>query len=141
MAFTYDGGDSKLRLLPLDKLFSEYIRRRALERVGGCERCLTFKNDIVKDNGESFPSYKQLQCSHFIGRARRAVRWDEDNAVGLCAGCHMYLTAHPTEHVKFFMDYLGEEKVDLLMARNRERTKPDIEAITLYYKEKIRELK
>ena len=118
-----------MRLLPLDKLFSEFIRKRAMLRVHGCERCLQGKTD-----------YKQLQCSHFIGRSRRAVRWDEDNACGFCAGCHMYLTAHPTEHVQWFMNYLGEEKLDLLMARNRERQKPDIEAITLYLKGKIKEL-
>ena len=118
-----------MKLLPLDTLFSQYIRMRAIHRVGGCERCQSGKID-----------YKQLQCSHFIGRSRKAVRWDEDNAVGLCAGCHMYLTAHPYEHVQWFMDYLGEEKADLLMARNRERDKPDIQAITLYLRAKIREL-
>jgi len=126
-----------MKLTPLDTLFSEYIRRRAIQRVGGCERCLTTKIDIVKDNGEIYPDYKQLQCSHFIGRARRAVRHDEDNAVGLCAGCHMFFTAHPLEHVQWFMEYLGEEKVDLLLARNRIREKPDVEAITLYLQTKI----
>ena len=118
-----------MKLTPLDILFSEFIRKRAIKRVQGCERCLQGKMD-----------YKQLQCSHFIGRARKAVRWDEDNAAGLCAGCHMYFTSHPLEHVGWFVEHLGEEKVDLLMARNRIRGKPDIEAITLYLKAKIKEM-
>jgi len=117
-----------MKLLPLDKLFSEYIRKRAIQRVHGCERCLAGKID-----------YKQLQCSHFIGRARRAVRWDEDNAVGLCAGCHMYLTSHPLEHVQWFKDYIGEQAVDLLLARNRIKEKPDENLLTIYFKEKIKE--
>ena len=118
-----------MRLLPLDILFSEYIRKRALKRVHGCERCFAGKTD-----------YKELQCSHFIGRSRRSVRWDEDNGAGLCGGCHMYLTAHPTEHVQWFMNHLGKEKIDLLMSRNRIRDKPDISAITLYLKAKIQEV-
>ena len=132
-----------MKLKPLDDLFSERIRKRAMQRVHGCERkeCPhQWKEDIVKDNGKIFPAWKQLQCSHFIGRARKAVRWDEDNAAGICAGCHMYFTAHPLEHVKWFTDYLGEEAVDLLLARNRIREKPDIEAITLYLKAQIKEL-
>lgn len=128
-----------MKLSPLDKLFSQNIRMRAIQR-GGCERCLTLKYDIQKEDGSVYPAWKQLQCSHFIGRARRAVRWDEDNAVGLCAACHMYLTSHPLEHVRFFTDYLGEQQVDLLMARNRSREKPDINAITIYLKAKIKEL-
>ena len=118
-----------MKLDPLDKIFSQVIRMTAISRVHGCERCLAGKTD-----------YKQLQCSHFIGRARRVVRWDEDNSAGLCAGCHMYLSAHPLEHVQWFTDYLGQEKIDLLLARNRNREKPDKEAIRLYLKAKIRTL-
>jgi len=129
-----------MKITKLDILFSEFIRKRAMLRARGCERCLAPKYDTVKDNSEIFPAWKQLQCSHFIGRSRRVVRWDEDNACGLCAGCHMYLTAHPTEHVQWFMNYLSEEKLDLLMARNRIRGKPDIEAITLYLKARIADL-
>jgi len=119
-----------MKLSPLDKLFSEFIRRRAIERVGGCERCLVGKTD-----------YKQLQCSHFHGRAKKSVRWDEDNAVGLCAGCHMYLTSQPKEHFEWFKNYLGEDKLDLLSSRVRiTHPKPDIELLTIYYKEKIKEI-
>ena len=117
-----------MKLLPLDKLFSEYIRKRALQRVGGCERCLTPKT-----------SYNQLQCSHFHGRAKKSVRWDEDNATGLCAGCHMYLTAHPLEHVEWFKSHLGED-FDLLQGRMRVMGMPDINALTLYYQEMIKQL-
>lgn len=118
-----------MKLLPLDILFSEFIRRRAIQRVNGCERCLQGKTD-----------YKQLQCSHFVGRSRRAVRWDEDNATGLCPGCHMYLTAHPTEHVRWFTEHLGDGKINLLVARSYHGIKPDTEAIKLYLKTKIKEL-
>jgi len=119
----------RIRLDPLDELFSEFIRKRAIKRVGGCERCLAPKTD-----------YKQLQCSHFFGRAKKSVRWDEDNAVALCMGCHAYFTAHPLEHIEWFKARLGD-KFNLLRARARTPARYiDKEAIRLYLKAKIKEL-
>ena len=115
----------KIKLDGLDILFSQFIRRRT---GGYCERCGKF-------NG-----WKRLQTSHFIGRAKRSVRWDEDNAVGLCFGCHQYFTSHPLEHTEWFKKRLGD-RFDLLIARTRNtHPKPDKEAITLYFKTKIKEL-
>jgi len=129
------------RYAELDKLFSEFIRKRAMVESGGCQRCLTQKRDIVKDNGELYPAYKQLQCSHFIGRSRKSVRFDESNAIGVCGACHLYLTAHPLEHVEFFKNKLGERAFDLLQARARTSAKYlDKEAIGLYLKAKIEEI-
>ena len=119
----------KIRIDPLDTLFSQYKRRWAIKEVHGCERCLTWKAD-----------YKGLQCSHFFGRGRKSVRWDEDNAAALCMGCHAYFTAHPLEHVEWFKARLGD-KFDLLQARARTPARHiDKEAIRLYYKAKIEEL-
>lgn len=119
----------KIRIDPLDTLFSQYIRLRAIKDVHGCERCLTWKAD-----------YKALQCSHFIGRAKKSVRWDEDNAAALCMGCHGYLTAHPLEHVEWFKARLGD-RFDLLLARARTPARYiDKAAINLYLKGKIIEV-
>lgn len=121
----------KIRLDKLDIILSESIRRRAIKRSGGCERCLTPKID-----------YKQLQCCHFHGRSNKSVRWDEDNCVGLCMGCHIYLDSHPLEKVEFFKTLLGERDFALLNSRMRITwPRPDKEALTLYYKEQIRGLK
>lgn len=118
-----------MKITPEDKIFSEFIRKRAIQRVGGCERCLTGKIN-----------YKQLQCSHFWGRGKRSVRWDEDNAAGLCAGCHMYLTAHPKLHYEWFKEYLGEEKFELLESRATRPAKPDLNLIRIYYRVRIEEM-
>ena len=126
-----------MRLDSLDTLFSEYIRKRALQQTGGCERCGTPKYDIQRDDS-ILPAWMLLQCSHFIGRSKRATRWDEDNAAGLCPGCHMYFTSHPLEHVEFFKARLGDD-FDLLQARAR-AIKPDKEAIRLYLEVKIKEM-
>lgn len=120
----------KIRLDPLDVLFSEFVRCRAMIRIHGCERCLTGKTD-----------YKQLQCSHFWGRSRRSVRWDEDNGVGFCGACHLYFASHPAEYTEWFKQHLGEMAFDLLASRMRiTYPKPDKKMLALYYKEKIKEL-
>jgi len=125
----------------LDKLFSEFIRRRAIANVGGCEKCLTPKHNTLKDNNDITPAWKSLQCSHYIGRANKTTRYDIDNGVGLCGACHIYLTSHPYEHTEWFKNHLGEEQFNLLANRMRNsHPKPDRKAIELYLKEKIKQL-
>ena len=118
-----------MKIDPLDVLCSEYIRKKALQRVGGCERCLTQK-----------ASWKELQWCHFIGRRNKHVRWDEFNSYGLCGACHMYLHSHPLEWVALVTRIIGEEGFDLLQARMRQTGKIDREAIRLYLQEEIKKL-
>lgn len=124
----------------LTDLFSEYIRRRAVIRCGGCERCGHSKHDLVKDNGLSFPGWKQLQAAHFIGRNAKNVKWDEDNAAGLCGGCHIHAHGHPLDFTEWIKNHLGSEVYNALIGRWRERSKPDISLLVMYYRQKIKEL-
>lgn len=112
----------QVRIDPLDKLFSEYVRKRC---GGCCERC-----------GKHY-GWKGLQTSHYHGRAKRSTRYDEDNAMGLCFGCHQYFGSNPLEHTEFMIKRLGQEKFDELSHRARQIVKIDRNAITLYYKSKI----
>ena len=109
----------KIRINPLDVLFSKLIRLR--DKV--CQRC----------GGSG-----GLQCSHFHGRAKKSVRWDEDNAVALCFGCHMHFTANPYEHTAWFENHLGEVKFALLASRSRVMGKPDRVALEIYLKDRIK---
>lgn len=124
----------------LDEMFSQYVRRRAMSRAGGCERCGAQKHDIEKEDGSIFPAWKQLQCSHFWGRNKKLVRFDEMNACGLCAACHMYLEHHPLEHVEFFRNLIGEREFDLLTARASVVGRPDVNGIHMYLLEKLKEV-
>jgi hypothetical protein len=111
----------KIRIDPLDKLFSQFIRTR--DKV--CQRC----------GGEA------QHAAHFHGRSAKSVRWDEDNACALCFGCHVYLDSHPLEKVEFFKARLGERHFDLLNSRMRKtHPKPDKKLLTLYYQNKIKEV-
>ena len=125
----------------LDDLFSELTRRKAILNVGGCERCLTPKYDIVKEDGFIFPAWKQLQCAHFKGKRNHALRWDEDNAAGICGGCHTYFHANPDKATEWFRKRLGD-KADLLEVRARMSGKDiDKSAVEIYLKHKIAKLK
>jgi len=77
-----------------DKLFSEIVRSAGL-----CARC-----------GES--EYRLLQCAHIYSRKFNSVRFDEANAVCLCARCHRWGHDNPPE----FIDWV-EHLVDLKTLR------------------------
>ena len=120
----------KIRLDPLDKLFSEFIRKRAFLFTHGCEYC-----------GKGVISYKELQTSHFHGRRKRSVRYDPENACGLCFSCHIYLGENPYAHTEFFKKRLGSERFELLNIRaNTVGRKVDKEAMTIHLKEKLKEV-
>ena len=111
----------KIKITQEDKLFSEYIRKRAMQRMGGCERCHAPKT-----------SYKELQCAHIFSRRNKATRWDEDNALGLCYGCHMYLTGEPVESIIFAKAKLGEPQFEMLRLRSMTTIKPDLPSTRIY---------
>ena len=115
----------RIRLDPLDKLFSEFVRKRS---NGYCERCGSYKG------------WERLECCHFHSRRYKSVRYDPDNACALDFGCHQYLDSHPLEKIEFFKARLGEEGFEMLQHRARQLGKPDKEAIKLYLQEKIKEV-
>jgi len=94
----------KIKISAVDRLFSLFIRDRANWK---CERCGT---------QYSHPTMA-LHNSHFYGRGRKSVRWDEDNCIAACYGCHQYLGANPMEHNAFFMARLGRKRFDSLTLR------------------------
>lgn len=115
----------RIRLDPLDILFSRFIRLRA---NGVCEKC---GNPV---------GFAKLQTSHFHGRRKKSVRWNEDNACALCFSCHQYFTENPLDHVEWFRERLGEGKFTLLYIQAQKRNKVDKELVRLYLKQKIKEV-
>jgi hypothetical protein len=117
----------RIKIDPLDRLFSQYIRLRAKEC---CERCGAFKG------------IQRLETSHFFSRRKKSVRFNPDNAAALCFTCHLYFTENPLAHVEWFKERLGDEKFTLLnIQANVIGSKPDINAITLYLKGEIDKLR
>jgi hypothetical protein len=64
----------------LDKLFSEYIRRKYANKEGqvSCYTCGKTKH------------WKEMQCGHFVSRSYLATRFLESNVHVQCAGCNIF---------------------------------------------------
>jgi len=65
----------------LDKLFSAKIRSK-----GFCERC-----------GKT----TTLQTSHIYSRSYLRLRWVEENATCMCAGCHFWWHKNPVDAIEW----------------------------------------
>ncbi len=115
----------------LDGLFRELIRRRAIIRVGGCERCGTPKKD-----------YKELQTAHLHSCRNHTTRWDPRNGVGLCGGCHMYLDSHIDAKVEFARKLLGDDYDRLYVLANMtsKQSPIDYKLTEIYLRARIKEL-
>lgn len=61
-----------------DRKFSDWVR----ERDGWtCQRC----------GGEYMPPTRALHCSHYWKRGKHATRFEPDNSISLCMGCHLLM--------------------------------------------------
>lgn len=78
-----------------DKLFSEIVRGR-----GKCEKC-----------GES--KYELLHTAHIYSRKFGSVRYDQDNAVCLCAKCHRWAHDMPIEFTYWLDKFVDLDDLQL----------------------------
>jgi 5-methylcytosine-specific restriction endonuclease McrA len=112
----------------LDKVFSEYIRRRYAKN--GIAECVTCGK---KDH------WKNLQAGHFMSRKHYATRWDEDNVEVQCMACNVYRYGEQY----LFAKHLGEKKADELLAKSRTMVKIkdwELQDMIEIYKKKLLEL-
>jgi 5-methylcytosine-specific restriction endonuclease McrA len=112
----------------LDKVFSEYIRRRYAKN--GIAECVTCGK---KDH------WKNLQAGHFMSRKHYATRWDEENVEVQCMACNVYRYGEQY----LFAKHLGQEKADELLAKSRTMVKIkdwELQDMIEIYKKKLLEL-
>ena len=112
----------------LDKVFSEYIRRRYTKNnIAECVTC------GKKDH------WKNLQAGHFMSRKHYATRWDEENVEVQCMACNVYRYGEQY----LFAKHLGQEKADELLAKSRTMVKLkdwELQDMIEIYKKKLLEL-
>ena len=81
----------------LDKYWSEVVRSR-----GYCEYCLKQPPEVV------------LHAHHIYSRRHYQTRWDIENGICLCTGCHLF-TAH--KDIQEFADWVkahyGSTKIEI----------------------------
>lgn len=95
-----------------DRLFSLAIRERDDH---ACRAC-----------GSTY----RAQCAHIVSRRYGATRWSMDNAVCLCAKCHMKYTHDPLGWEDWVDERFGPERLKGLKLRARAGVaKVDLEAV------------
>ena len=97
----------------LDRLCSQIVRGR-----GKCEKC------EGRDN---------LQCCHIFSRTYSNTRWDLENLLCLCAGCHFWGHKNPIGFAEFVKCKLGEEKYELLKEKHNQITKYTLDDLQTKY--------
>ncbi len=119
----------------LDRVFSEYIRRRDSDGMGYC-RCVTCNNMFYWKFGD---------CGHFVQRDRIAVRWDERNASVQCPRCNRFRSGEQYEHGKAIDRRWGTGTADMLRLLGQARgTKIDrfwVEVKISEFRDKIKKMK
>ena len=80
---------------------------------------------------------KPLNSHHIFSRSARSVRWDTDNGICLCVGCHTFsskFSAHktPTEFTYWLEDLKGREWLEAL-----EKKKNQILKLSKWEKEEL----
>ena len=67
-----------------------------------------------------------------------STRWHEDNAAGLCPGCHRYIDDEAYDKVEFFRQLLGENKFQMINVAAMKPQKVDKELVRLYLEQQIK---
>ena len=120
-----------MELKKLDKVFSEYIRRRYADEDGmvKCATCLTELH------------WKQLDCGHFRVRANISTRWDEYNAAQQCRRCNGSEDGMYDDMWFYLVSKFVIAEMAKVIGRSRTAWKPmqyEIDKLTEYYKNKLK---
>lgn len=103
-----------MKTLKADDIFSKAIRTRD---KWTCQRCDNY-----------FPEGKRrgLDCSHYFGRQAQGTRFEPDNCISLCRGCHNYWDEIDKEGYRDFkIKQLGQDRFDLMRLQSNTYKKKD----------------
>lgn len=118
-------------------LFSQYIRMRDCLKTTGCASfglCITC--------GKRY-HFKLLQAGHFIPGRHNANLFSEEGCHAQCYNCNFNLGGNTLEYRRKIIEMYGEGYDEILEQEAKQIksfTLQDLEAITLYLKEKIKEM-
>lgn len=102
-----------------DKLFSLIVRHPG--------KCVYHAAPTVDSGAEACGG--SLQCAHIVSRIYRSVRWDEQNAMPLCAGAHRYFTGRALEWERFVTLCMGAADYEALKIRALKPWDRDLEGV------------
>jgi hypothetical protein len=117
----------------LDSIFSQYIRLRGCneEGWGECYTCGRLRH------------YKEVDCGHFITRAKLNTRWMEENCQFQCKQCNMNGGQQYVFGKKLDEQY-GEgtaERILQLSNKTKKWSVPELEEMCRHYRKRVNEIK
>ena len=117
----------KTLIKKLDKVFSEYIRKRDTDK-NGYGLCCTCAKRL---------HYKDAHAGHFMSRRHYATRWDEENVALQCVSCNSFRSGEQYKFALFLNDKYKTEKATELLIKSRETVKyslDELEDMIKYFK-------
>lgn len=96
----------------LDRLFSLCVRTRDQFT---CRRC----------GARHSKNSQGLHSAHIFGRGKLSTRFELNNAVALCYGCHRWLDTHPDEKTRWVLSWMTPEDYDRLLFKAHQPSKID----------------
>ena len=116
----------------LDKIFSEYIRRK--NAVNGLVRCCTCGKQM---------DWKSAHTGHFMSRRYKSTRYDEKNVDVQCPGCNTFNQGRQFEFGQFLDQKYGKGTARSMLRKSKmlcKRNRYDLEVLIEKYKNKLKEL-
>ena len=118
----------------LDRIFSEYIRRRDADENGYicCISC------------GKFVQWKESDCGHYINRKHNATRYCEKNCNAQCRACNRFDEGNIQGYRKGLIAKYGEKAVEVLEFKKRNYCKLgafEINILAQEYRKKLSKIK
>ena len=117
----------------LDKVFSEWVRRKAIGRDGlvGCCSC-----------GARLP-WRVIQAGHWVSRVYLATRWNERNVNPQCMACNVWRRGNASGYAQYMLATHGVEVMQELEELKHSTVKyraSDLQEMIESYKARLGEL-
>ena len=124
---------AKVKKLDPDYFFSLCVRERA---EWTCQCCGKKYEPWTGINGQ--PANPGLHCSHYIGRANYATRFDPLNVFAHCYYCHSKFEGNPHVFREWVLEKLGQTKYDILIEKSQnlmlgKQARQEKQQIAVYY--------
>ena len=117
----------------LDKVFSEYIRRRDADEYGRVKCCTC----------STVAHWAEMDCGHFISRWNLSTRFHEMNSHSQCKACNQFHGRMQFDHLLYIKERYGLKVPYELVKLSHKPSKlmqHEIDELVEVYKQKIKEL-
>ena len=117
----------------LDRIFSEFIRRRDAGKDGYI-KCISC-GKIVQ--------WKESDCGHYINRSHNSTRYDEINCNAQCRSCNRFDEGNQQGYRRGLIKKYGEQATDMLEVKKHNTCKLgqfEINALAEEYRRKLKQM-